>query len=274
MALPVPYGLSPSKVESFKSCALAFRFSAIDRLPEPPSPWATKGTLVHRALELLFEEPPHRRTLEAAMTALDRAFTEMSTDPDLTGLGLDDEQTRSFLDEAEELVRQYFRLEDPTAVNPIGLELRLSAEVGGTTLRGVIDRLDLDADGELVVTDYKTGRPPRVAHEQGRLSGVNFYALLCERVLGRRPARVQLLYLSEPIAIIATPSDQKMAFLDRKVEAIWTAVERACLTEDFRPKRSVLCDYCAFKAYCPAFGGDPMLARAPVVEAIPEPVLL
>ena len=29
MALPVPYGLSPSKVESFKSCALAFRFSAI-----------------------------------------------------------------------------------------------------------------------------------------------------------------------------------------------------------------------------------------------------
>jgi putative RecB family exonuclease len=50
----VPHGLSPSKVESFKSCALAFRFSAIDRLPEPPSPWATKGTLVHRALELLF----------------------------------------------------------------------------------------------------------------------------------------------------------------------------------------------------------------------------
>ena len=270
----MPYGLSPSKVESFKSCALAFRFSAIDRLPEPPSPYATKGTLVHRALELLFQEPPRARTLEAAMTALDRAFTEMSTDPDLTELGLDDEQLRRFLDEAEVLVRQYFRLEDPTAVNPIGLELKLSAEVGGTTMRGVIDRLDLDADGELVVTDYKTGRPPNASFEQGRLSGVNFYALLCERVLGRRPARVQLLYLSEPLAIIATPSDQKMAFLDRKVNAIWTAVERACLTEDFRPKRSALCGYCAFKAYCPAFGGDPALARSPLVEAAPEPVLL
>ena len=274
MALPVPYGLSPSKVESFKTCALAFRFSAIDRLPEPPSPHATKGTLVHRALELLFEERPHARTLEAAMTALDRAFTEMSTDPDLTELGLDDEQMRHFLDEAEKLVRQYFRLEDPTLVQPIGLELRLSADVGGTTLRGVIDRLDLDADGELVVTDYKTGRPPRVSHEQDRLSGVNFYALLCERVLGRRPARVQLLYLSEPLAIVATPSDQKMSFLDRKIGAIWTAVERACLTEDFRPRRSALCDYCGFKAYCPAFGGDPALAVAPAVEAIPEPVLL
>ena len=100
MALPVPYGLSPSKVESFKSCALAFRFSAIDRLPEPPSPWATKGTLVHRALELLFEEPPRARTLEAALTALDRAYTEMGTDPDLVDLHLDDQQARQLLDEA------------------------------------------------------------------------------------------------------------------------------------------------------------------------------
>ncbi len=275
MALPVPYGLSPSKVESFKSCALAFRFSAIDHLPEPPSPWATKGTLVHRALELLFQELPERRTLETALTALDRAFTEMGTDPDLVDLGLDETQSRQFLDEAETLVRSYFRLEDPSAVHPIGLELRLSAEVGGTTLRGVIDRLDLDADGELVVTDYKTGRAPRITHEQGRLSGVNFYALLCERVLGRRPARVQLLYLGEPLAIVATPSDQKMTFLDRKVGAIWTAIERACAAEDFRPKRSALCDFCAFKAYCPAFGGDPALARTPVeVEALPEPVLL
>ncbi|HTN81971.1 MAG TPA: PD-(D/E)XK nuclease family protein [Acidimicrobiales bacterium] len=273
MALPVPYGLSPSKVESFKACALAFRFSAIDRLPEPPSPWATKGTLVHRALELLFLEPAERRTVEVALTALDRAFTEMSTDPDLVDLHLTDEEAQLFLDDAEQLVRQYFRLEDPTTVHPIGLELRLSAEVGGTTLRGVIDRLDL-VDGELVVTDYKTGKPPRVNNEQGRLSGVNFYALLCERVLGRRPARVQLLYLSEPLAIVAMPSDQKMAFLDRKVGAIWTAVERACATEDFRPKRSVLCDFCAFKAYCPAFGGDPALAKAPLVEALPEPVLL
>ena len=54
MALPVPRSLSPSKVSSFKDCALAFRFAVIDRLPEPPSPPMVKGTLVHRALEILF----------------------------------------------------------------------------------------------------------------------------------------------------------------------------------------------------------------------------
>ena len=42
--------------------------------------------------------------------------------------------------------------------------------------------------------------------------------------------------------------------------AIWTAVERACEREDFRPNPSRLCDWCGFKAYCPSFGGD--IARA------------
>ena len=91
---------------------------------------------------------------------------------------------------------------------------------------------------------------------------MHFYAYLCERLFGRRPARVQLLYLAEPVAIVAEPTEQSIRGLERKVGAIWTAVERACERDDFRPKPSRLCDWCAFKAYCPAFGGDPHAARA------------
>ena len=46
MALEPPTGLSPSRVSSFQDCALAFRFSAIDHLPEPSSLPAVRGTLV------------------------------------------------------------------------------------------------------------------------------------------------------------------------------------------------------------------------------------
>ncbi len=81
MALQLPTSLSPSKVASFKDCALAFRFSAIDHLPQPPSPAATKGTLVHRALELLLCEPPARRSLDTALGCLDLFIYYMSTDP-------------------------------------------------------------------------------------------------------------------------------------------------------------------------------------------------
>jgi len=41
------------------------------------------------------------------------------------------------------------------------------------------------------------------------------------------------------------------------VLAIWAAIQRAVLTGDFRPSPSRLCEWCAHKALCPAFGGTP-----------------
>jgi putative RecB family exonuclease len=141
----------------------------------------------------------------------------------------------------------------------IGTELLLTAHVGSLTLRGIIDRLELDADGELVVTDYKTGRAPGEAYEQSRLGGVHFYAFLCEHVLGRRPARVQLLHLREPLSISTAPSEQSIRGLRQQTDAVWSAIELACRREDFRPKPGRLCGICAFRPYCPALGGDPVL---------------
>jgi putative RecB family exonuclease len=257
VALAVPTSLSPSKVSAFRDCALAFRLSAIDRIPEPPSAPAAKGTLVHRALELLLQLPPAERTPEAARALLPRAETDVLDGAEYAELPLTAEERAAFVSHAGELVEKYFQLEDPRVIHPEGLELMLEAEVGGVRLRGIIDRLERDADGRLVVTDYKTGRVPGERFEHGKLGGVQFYAFLCEQVLGERPARIQLYYLAEPVAIVAEPSDQSIRGLERRVSAIWTAVERACEREDFRPRPGRLCDWCSFKDYCPAFGGVP-----------------
>jgi len=260
MGRALPYSLSPSSISAFKECPLAFRFSYLERLPEPPSPWASKGTLVHRALELLFCRPADDRTVDAALADLDRARAELADDPEFAGLELSDEERALFDADSEQLVRKYFELEDPTTVNPIGLELKLEADLGDTRVRGIIDRLEFDEHGELVVTDYKTGGVPSERFEGKSLSGVHIYALLCERMLGKRPARVQLLYLQKPEAIIATPTDQTIGGVERRTNAMWTAISTACSRDDFRPHPSRLCDFCAFKAYCPAFGGDPVEA--------------
>src|SRR3546814_14174687 len=114
----------------------------------------------------------------------------------------------------------------------MGIELKLEAEVGGVRLRGIIDRLELDADGELVVTDYKTGRAPGERQEQQRLAGVAFYSLLCERLFGRRPAKVQLLYLADPLAIISVPTDRSTRSVARKLAAVWAGVARGGGRED------------------------------------------
>lgn len=262
MSLAVPISLSPSKVSSFKDCALAFRYRAIDQLPEPPSPHAAKGTLVHRALELLmWEEPPGHRSLDAALDKLARAGPEVLESDEYRTMNFGDQTEAEFFADAAHLVRNYFRLEDPDTIVVVGTEIQVSAEIGAHSLRGIIDRLELDDDGEFVVTDYKTGRAPDEAYEQARLGGVHFYSLLCEHVLGRRPARVQLLHLREPLAISSVPSDQSTRGVRRQTTAIWAAIERACEHDDFQPQPSPRCATCAFQAYCPAWGGDAALAE-------------
>jgi putative RecB family exonuclease len=250
-------------VSSFKDCALAFRFSVIDHLPEPPAPHLVKGTLVHSALEGLFwDHERGSRTPETARHALGAAWTALQDDPEFLELGLSPAETDQFLADAESLVAGYFRLEDPDAVDAVGVELLLEADVGGLRLRGIIDRLDVTPDGEFIVVDYKTGRVPSEMQEQSRLGGVQFYALLCEEVLGRRPVSVRLLYLKDPVVIAADPSEQALRGLRQRTSAVWSAIERACEDEDFRPKPSALCKWCHFQAFCPAFGGDPSLAAA------------
>jgi putative RecB family exonuclease len=269
-AFPVPMSLSPSRVSSFTSCPLQFRFSSIEKLPEPPGIATTKGTIVHRALELLFVRPTADRTPAALTADLERALGEYRTHPDYLGLRLSGDDVDSFDRECHSLTDRYFAMEDPTTVRDIGLELWMEARVGDLTLRGIIDRLELDSEGELVVTDYKTGRAPSGNYEQKSLAGVHFYSFLCEAVFGKRPAKIRLMYLASGETIETVPSAQSVRFITTRTTAVWSAVERACTTGEFRPRPSKLCDWCSFRQWCPAFGGDPSLAASEAVEAYEE----
>src|ERR1700691_5752709 len=100
-----PRSLSPSRAADFMTCPLLYRFRVIDRLPEPPSPAAARGTLVHAVLERLFDEPPAGRTPATARALLapqwDRLLAE---EPELAGLFDDDEQRGVWLAEARDML--------------------------------------------------------------------------------------------------------------------------------------------------------------------------
>ena len=266
----VPMSLSPSRVSSFTSCPMQFRFSSIQKLPEPPGIATTKGTIGHRALELLFVRRAADRTPDALTADMATALHEYRTHADYVGLRLEGDAVDTFDRDCHALVDKYFAMEDPTGVREIGLELWMEASVGELTLRGIIDRLELDADGELVVTDYKTGRAPSGNFEQKSLAGVHFYSFLCEAVFGKRPAKIRLMYLASGETIETVPSAQSVKFITTRTTAVWSAVERACTTGDFRPRKSKLCDWCSFQQWCPEFGGDPSLAATEAVTAYQE----
>jgi putative RecB family exonuclease len=222
---------------------------------------------VHLALQHWMGRPPAERTLDAALGDLRRATDDLAADPEFAELEMSPDDWAVFHADAEVLVRRYFEIEDPRDVNVLGVELRLAAETrDGVVVRGIIDRLELDADGDLVVTDYKTGSAPSEGWEQKSMAGVHVYSLLCERVFGRRPARVQLLYLSKPERIVTAPNDQSLRGVEMKTGAVMKAVRSACARDDFRPRASALCAFCSFREFCPEYGGRPELARPTLLE--------
>jgi putative RecB family exonuclease len=271
------------------TCPLLYRFRVIDRLPEPPTPATARGTLVHAALERLFDLPAADRTPEAARGLLAAEWDRLAAEePDLAALFTDDAERAGWLASATAIVEAYFTLEDPRRLEPAEREAYVETTLeSGLRLRGYIDRLDVAPGGDIRIVDYKTGRAPREAYEASALFQMKFYALVIWRLRGRVPRLLQLMYLAEGEVLRYSPDESDLLATERKVAALWQAIERARDAGDWRPRPSRLCDWCNHKALCPQFGGtppplpDPALpAQAPAAEtlpshqeAIPEPSL-
>lgn len=253
--------LSPSRAGDFMTCPLLYRFRVVDRLPEPPSPAATRGTVVHAVLEQLFDLPRPERSLEAATALVPSVWKGLlSEDEQLTGLFADDDGTLAtqWLDGTEALLATYFDLEDPTRLEPADRELALSVELDdGLVLRGYVDRLDVAPDGAMRVVDYKTGRSPGVAFQQKAMFQMRFYALALWKQRGEVPRLLQLIYLGDGQVVRYAPDEDDLRAMERKVRALAAAIAQATDTGDWRPSPSRLCDWCAHRGICPAWGGTP-----------------
>jgi putative RecB family exonuclease len=258
-------------------CPLLYRFRVIDRLPSPPSAAAARGTLVHAVLERLFDLPAHERTPAAATALVAPEWAALKeADPELAALvdDIDDElpSHESWYAEATTLIERWFTLEDPTVLEPAERELYVEADFDGLVLRGYVDRLDIAPGGAMRVVDYKTGRSPSELFEGKALFQMKFYALVLWRLRGEVPRLLQLVYLGNGETVRYSPDESDLLATERKLKALWAAIQRAAETGDWRPRTSRLCDWCDHRALCPAWGGTPppLPDHAPLLALDPQ----
>jgi putative RecB family exonuclease len=244
------------------TCPLLYRFRAVDRLPEAADPLATRGTLVHWVLERLFDEPAACRTIERAAELLPPAWESLLAErPELAEMFANGDAPMTFDDwllSAKALLQTYFNLEDPRRLEPAQREVLVEVElVDGVRLRGFIDRVDVAPTGQTRIVDYKTGKAPSELFEDKALFQLKFYALVLWRQGGSIPTLLQLLYLGDGQILRYSPDEADLLATERKVRALWAAIERALAAQEFPARRSRLCDWCSHQALCPEFGGTP-----------------
>lgn len=248
--------LSPSRVKELRQCPLKFRLRNIDRISEPPSLEALRGTLVHAVLEHLFDLPAAERTEEAALALLEVQWKELENSAEARDIFTSDAQRFAWLESAKPLVSSYFELENPQGLEPVGREHYVNAILpSGLAVRGIIDRLDQAPSGALRVVDYKTGKSPSPRFQDEYIFQMRFYAMALHYSKGMMPKRTQLLFLKDARTLTYDPPEEAVARTAAELDDAWAEIEYRIDKGRFEPRESILCNWCSLKEYCPAQGG-------------------
>ena len=104
------------------NCPLLYRFRVIDKLPEPPSADALKGTLVHAILEDLFGLDRLERTPDRAHDLLQPTWEQLKEKTSGVTEMFQNVDLEQWLISAHSLLDRYFELEDPKSFDPTDLE--------------------------------------------------------------------------------------------------------------------------------------------------------
>lgn len=244
---------SPSRLLAWVDCPRRYRLQYLDR----PSPQArpqrahtSVGVAVHNALRDWWDLAPAERTPQAGAELVRTSWIDVGF--------RDGDQSLEWRARAQQHVTAYLTEVDPAA-QPLGIERTVSLKTESLALQGRIDRLDERPEG-LTVVDYKTSRVAPTDDDARTSLPLALYAAAVWKMFRRRCVRVELHHLpSGSVAVHEHTGDS----LKRKIaeaESIASDARRA--EEDyaehgvdsgrFPAKVGPLCQWCDFRAHCPA----------------------
>jgi putative RecB family exonuclease len=251
--------LSFSRVDTYQTCALKYRFGYVDKLPSQPSPQLSWGSSIHAALEAWWDqklpEPPDADVLL-------RALYENWDDEGFAGMERD-EKLRWYR-HAQDVLRRHHARHAGAYVPAVAVEEWFELDLGdGIEVVGSIDHVARTPAGGVGIVDWKTNRTAKPRKRVAGSMQLAIYTLAAQELWGVDPEWVALDFVVPGVRVTVGRSE-----IDTQA-ARTTIHEVAALirSERFDPKPSRLCDWCDYRAECPAFEGEgPDVAGAALVE--------
>lgn len=191
--------ISPSRLNLWLRCPLAFKLRYIDGARSPTSPSLFLGKVVHAGLETYYR---HRQVgvdldIEDVKEQMTAAWAGFVDEEEMTFATADEEV--SARNKAGDLVAAYLQQVDGDEPKPLAVETRLevplvdplTGEDLGIPLLGIVD-LVLGDDNGPVIVDFKTASKSGPPHEIIHEVQLSSYAYLMRRVTEQNEAGLEI----------------------------------------------------------------------------------
>ncbi|MFI5865865.1 RecB family exonuclease [Streptomyces sp. NPDC051546] len=251
---------SPSQVNEYlEGCPWKYYLRRIERVEPRPAAWSHQGTAFHAACEA-YELSDRTMSLRDVRGTFSDEYSrlvnlsldaEPDTDRWMTAgpegvadiearfqLGL--EQTAGYVSWAEKAEPAIWKSD--ALPDCRGIEMRLTAEIGGVRVQGIIDQVVQDGPGEVRIRDLKTGSM------KSRFQ-LETYAILVQKALTLKVERgdwylAKTGKLSRPIVFSESMEDD----VGRKYAEMDAGVKRG----DFPARPGFSCRFCDVSHACTA----------------------
>ena len=254
--LIAPKHLSPSSISLFRGCPQKFKLSYIDKIKEPSSWHTILGSFVHEVLEYLYKEDPKDRTQETVKRIATDRWSNHGWAERVDELAEKLDTVAGFKRIAFQAMINLWELEDPTATMLEGQEVKVLTEIEGVAMKGFIDRIALDADGKVVISDYKTGQVPdsKYVSDDEKWFQLLAYALMLREAEQKPTSTLELYYLSKKVKHSFEVTQEHLENTRQMIVKTRASIDESCATSQFKCNVTKLCDWCHYKKIdvCPA----------------------
>jgi len=234
-------------IESFRRCALQYKYRYVIKIPVPTSAVLGFGDIIHKSMQEFYtrvikgERPTEKELLliyESKWSS--SGFMSKTYEKDMKAHG-------------EELLKEYYKKGFNTKTKTIaveqGFKIKISKDI---TLGGRIDRVDRRHDGILEIIDYKTGAAPK-KRDPSEDFQLFLYALAAsdKGVFDENPEHivVSFYFFEGQERLSGTRSKEQLQQV--KEEIIETANEIG--VSNFHPTPGMYCAFCEYRLICEAW---------------------
>ena len=244
--------LSPSKLDNIDNCALKTFFDDNRGAQEETNPMRV-GTVVHAIAQAIVQQD---LSLEDAQYAARTALKWAVVGPAF--------EVNAALERWEQGIANLHSWITETCTQTEGTEWEVEQQLDTTLgtlptgeevfLRGRIDLMATDADGRVVVYDFKTGKTPKTAAEAQASRQLGAYQFLVHVNRGKQPYGAHLIYpaTSEGKLKKSSQPDFSPEQLAETRQNLLAAAEQISEPVQIATPGDAQCKYCSYHLICPA----------------------